>query len=654
MTEQLSTRQFDLLGLALGCALLPHVQRLPTWLGSALVIAVALRVLLRRRGFGAAARWIRLPLTIALIALTWHEYGNVFGRDAGAALATGLLALKLLETEKIRDARVGLGFAAFVLMSALLFDQGLAATVLVSAALIVVIAALAALQPAPLPATHPNWRMFKLALTLFAVGVPLALAGFVLIPRLSSPLWGTPSDQRPRIGLNDSMKPGSMTDLLIDESPAMRVVFDAPIAQPDQQFFRAVVLLDFDGSSWVRGKNAGYQQADPVQASVQPTRYTATMEASERRWVPALDVPLDAPEGTRLSSERVVLANEPISQPRAFHLSSALRYRLGDQLTVADRQSALALPAQRNPRTLALGREWHELFPDDPESVVDAALALYYSRFTYTLAPPLLGLDSVDEFLFSTQAGYCEHFASSFVVLMRAAGIPARVVTGYQGGWWNKAGNYLLIRHSDAHAWAEVWIEKQGWVRVDPTAAVNPSRVIVGTDGSGQLSWFESGWFRDARNRMDGVNRMWTEAVVQFNALRQKQALTRFGISDASQRDLMTALVIAVIAMLTLATLWALRQPQARRSDALERAWRTLCDRIAKHGPVRHHHEGPRDYAQRAAAISGSPGTEAVELIERYIALRYAQPAVDSKALAAFTSAVGKFPSRHGSMAHHS
>ncbi len=647
MTEQLSTRQFDLLGFAVGCALLPHLQRLPGWLAAALVIIVVVRVSLRRRGVGAAARWIRLPLTIALVALTWHEYGNVFGRDAGAALATGLLALKLIETEKTRDARVGLGFAAFVLMSALLFDQGLTATVLVSAALIVVIAALAALQPAPLPSVHPHWRMFKLALTLFAVGVPLALAGFVLIPRLSSPLWGTPSDQRPRIGLNDEMKPGSMTDLLIDESPAMRVVFDNPIAQPDRQFFRAVVLWSFDGTTWTRGKNAGYQQADPVQTTVQPTNYTVTLEASERRWVPSLDVPLSAPEGTRLSSERVVLANERINQPRAFKLISALRYRLGDQLNVADRASALALPAQRNPRTIVLAQEWRQLFPDDPQSIVDTALAMYYSRFTYTLAPPLLGLDSVDEFLFSTQAGYCEHFSSSFVVLMRAAGIPARVVTGYQGGWWSPGGNYLLIRHSDAHAWAEVWIDEQGWMRVDPTAAVNPSRIVFGSDGSGELSWFESGWLRDMRNRMDGVNRRWTEAVVQFNALRQKQALTRFGISDASQRDLMTALVIAVVAMLTLATLWALRQPKARRSDALERAWLRLCERIAKEGPTRHVNEGPRDYAARVAAHSGSPSREAGELIQRYIALRYSQRMVDSRDVAAFTTSVGKFPSRH-------
>ncbi|MEO6076194.1 MAG: DUF3488 and transglutaminase-like domain-containing protein [Dokdonella sp.] len=645
MTEQLSTRQFDLLGLAVGCALLPHLQRLPGWLAVALVVIVAVRVILRRRGLGAAARWIRLPLTIALVALTWHEYGNVFGRDAGAALATGLLALKLIETEKTRDARVGLGFAAFVLMSALLFDQGLTATVLVSAALIVVIAALAALQPAPLPAARPNWVMFKLALTLFAVGVPLALAGFVLIPRLSSPLWGTPSDQSPRIGLNDEMKPGSMTDLLIDESPAMRVVFDQPIAQPDRQFFRAVVLWDFDGTTWIRGRRADYQQAEPVQAIVQPTHYTATMEASERRWVPSLDVPLSAPDGTRLSSERVILANDRINQPRAFKLSSTLRYRLGERLNVSDRASALALPAQRNPRTLALGHEWKQLFPDDPQSIVDAALAMYYARFTYTLAPPLLGIDSVDEFLFSTQAGYCEHYSSSFVVLMRAAGIPARIVTGYQGGWWNQNGNYLLIRHSDAHAWAEIWIDGQGWVRVDPTAAVNPSRIVYGNNGSGQLSWFENRWFRDARNSMDGVNRLWTEAVVQFNALRQKQALTRFGISDASQRDLMTALVIAVIVMLTLATLWALRQPKVRRSDALERAWIQLCKRIARQGPARRDNEGPRDYAERVASDSAASTIEAVGLIERYIALRYSQPKADSGAVAAFAGSVAKFPS---------
>ena len=647
MTEQLSTRQFDLLGLAVGCALLPHLQRLPTWLAVALVGIVLVRVILRRRGLGAAARWIRLPLTIALVVLTWNEYGNVFGRNAGAALATGLLALKMIETEKTRDARVGLGFAAFVLMGALLFDQGLSATVLVSAALIVVIAALAALQPAPLPTTRPNWQMFKLATTLFAVGIPLALAGFVLIPRLSSPLWGTPSDQRPRIGLNDEMKPGSMTDLLIDESPAMRVVFDQPIAQPDRQFFRAVVLWDFDGTTWIRGRRADYQQAEPVQAIVQPTNYTATMEASERRWVPSLDVPLGAPEGTRLSSERVILANDRINQPRAFKLSSTLRYRLGERLNVSDRASALALPALRNPRTLALAQEWKQLFPNDPQSIVDAALAMYYARFTYTLAPPLLGIDSVVEFLFSTQAGYCEHYSSSFVVLMRAAGIPARVVTGYQGGWWSPNGNYLLIRHSDAHAWAEVWMQDQGWVRVDPTAAVDPSRVLYGSDGSGELSWFESGWFRDARNRMDGVNRMWTEAVVQFNALRQKQALTRFGISDASQRDLMTALVIAVIVMLTLATLWALRQPKARRSDALERSWLMLCKQIAKQGPTRRDNEGPRDYAERVAAHPGPMSPEAGDLIKRYIALRYSQPMADSRAIARFAASVGKFPSKH-------
>ncbi len=645
MTERLSTRQFDLLGLAVGCALLPHLQRLPSWLAAALVVIVVVRVILRRRGLGAASRWIRLPLTIALVALTWHEYGNVFGRDAGAALATGLLALKLIETEKTRDARVGLGFAAFVLMSALLFDQGLTATVLVSAALIVVVAALAALQPAPLPATRPNWRMFKLAITLFAVGVPLALAGFVLIPRLASPLWGTPSDQRPRIGLNDEMKPGSMTDLLIDESPAMRVVFDQPIVQPDRQFFRAVVLWDFDGTTWIRGKRADYQQPEPVQAIVQPTNYTVTMEASERRWLPSLDVPLSAPEGTRLSSERVILANDRINQPRAFKLSSALRYRLGDRLNVSDRASALALPAQRNPRTLTLAQKWKELFPNDPQSIVDAALAMYYARFTYTLAPPLLGRDSVDEFLFSTQAGFCEHFSSSFVVLMRAAGIPARVVTGYQGGWWSANGNYLLIRHSDAHAWAEVWIDDQGWMRVDPTAAVNPARIVYGSDGSGQLSWLENSWFRDMRNRMDGVNRLWTEAVVQFNALRQKQALTRFGVSDASQRDLITALVIAVIVMLTIATLWALRQPKMRRSDALERTWLRLCERIAKQGPKRRDNEGPRDYAGRVAKQSDSRSREAAELIERYIALRYSLPMADSSAVAAFASLVGKFPS---------
>ncbi|MEO7916770.1 MAG: DUF3488 and transglutaminase-like domain-containing protein [Dokdonella sp.] len=636
-TSRLSSSQFALLALAVGCALLPHLQRLPTWLGVALIVIVLARVVLRRRGMGAAARWIRLPLTIALVALTWREYGNVFGRDAGAALATGLLALKLLETEKKRDARVGLGFAAFVLMSALLFDQGLTATALVSAALIVVIAALAALQPAALPAKHPQWRMFRLAMILFACGIPIALAGFVLIPRLASPLWGTPADQRPRIGLNDDMKPGSMTDLLIDETPALRAVFDAPIDKPDQQFFRAIVLWDFDGETWTGKGVLKPESVEPVSA---PTNYTITMEATERRWLPTLDVPLAAPDGTRMSSERVVLTKERLTQPRAFKLQSALRYRLGLELGSGERQRALALPNQRNPKTLALAAEWKALFADKPDAIVSAALDLYYSRFTYTLAPPLLGRDSVDEFLFSTQAGYCEHYSSSFVVLMRAAGIPARVVTGYQGGWWSSGGNYLLIRHSDAHAWAEVWFDGRGWERVDPTAAVNPIRVIANSRSGGELGWLHEPWIRDLRNRMDGINRLWTEAVVQFNALRQKQALTRFGISDASQRDLVTVLTIIVIAMLTLATLWALRKPALRRTDALERAWLALCGRIAISGPQRRDNEGPRDYAARVASHYGANGAEIVTLIQRYIALRYAGGSADPNAIACFARSV--------------
>lgn len=646
VNERLSTMQFQLLAMAVAAALLPHLSRLPSWLTLALVVAVPLRVWLRQRGMAAASRWVRLPLTLILVVLTWREFGQVFSRDAGAVLATGLLALKLLETERRRDARVALGFSAFVLMSALLFDQGLIQTLMVCTALVVVFAALVALQPALLPARRPFRRAFGLSLQLFGCGIPLALAAFVLIPRLSAPLWGAPNEARPRIGLNDDMQPGSMTDLLIDDTPALRLQFSEGMpSRPDQQFLRAVVLWNFDGQKWTAGSGGEFMRPDAVLPQGPLTRYKVTLEANDRRWLPALDVPVEAPEGAHMTSARLLLANERLNQPRSFELVSALNYRLGSTLSADERRRALALPAGRNPRSRELGESWQREHPDDPEAIIDEALTLYNTSFTYTLVPPLLGRESVDEFLFSSRAGFCEHYASSFVVLMRAAGLPARVVTGYQGGWWSAASQYLLIRHSDAHAWAEVWIDALGWLRVDPTAAIAPERIIANDFGAA-AAWQREGWVRDLRNRFDGINRAWTEAVVQFNALRQKQALQRFGIREATQRQLLAALGGVIVATLLVATLWAMWRPRQRPLDPLDRAWRQLCRRIARHGVQRLAHEGPNDFAERVASRFGDRGSDAVALIARYVQLRYAPDRPDAEPVSAFAADVRKLSLR--------
>lgn len=639
------TRQFDLLSLSVAVALAPHLGRLPLWLGPPLIVLVALRAWLRRRGTFAVSSWLRVPLAGLLLLLVIVEYGNVFGRAPGAALACGLLALKLLETESIRDARVVIGFAAFVLMSALLFNQSLTTTILLCIALSVPLTALILLQPTL--SGHPRAlaKAFRIGGTLMLAGLPAALAAFVLIPRLSAPLWGSPGwDEQARIGLNDSMQPGSMTDLLVDDTPAMRVYFDGVPPPPAQQYFRAIVLWDFDGATWTRGDTRAYLRPEPVEDPGLLLDYRVVIEPTRRHWVPALDVPLDAPEQTRLSSDHTIASFAPIAQPKEFTLRSATRYRLATDLTSAERTRALGYPAAFNPRTLALAEQWRRDGLDEVQ-IVRTALALFNAGFTYTLTPPLLGRHSIDEFLFETRAGYCEHFSSAFVFLMRASGIPARVVTGYQGGWWNTIGDYLLVRHSDAHAWAEVWQTGRGWVRVDPTAAVSPQRVEQGAAAANRGGdWFGGEFLRDLRNRFDSVNRLWTTAIIQFNALRQSQMLGRFGIRDLTPEHLLALLTGAIVVLMITATAWALfsgRSP--RRGDRLDAVWERLRRRLARSGVAVTPQQGPLDLAAAAHRHWSRPDTPFDALVARYVGLRYGAVEPTAEQVRAFGREVRKF-----------
>ncbi|HEY0233202.1 MAG TPA: DUF3488 and transglutaminase-like domain-containing protein, partial [Dokdonella sp.] len=457
MSERLDDRQFELLCAAVTATLIAHLGHLPLWLWLPLAILLPLRAWTRRQGAQKFGVWIRLPLTVLLLVMVLVNFGNVFGREPGSVLGCGLLGLKLLEVERVRDARVALGFAAFVLMSALLFTQTLLFSVAIGSVLVLQVAAIAALQPAPLAQRRPLRAQIMLGALLLGAGLPLAAASFVLVPRLGSPLWGSPgNDTAGRTGLSESMAPGDLTQLLIDDSPAFRAEFDAAPPSPQQRYFRTLVLWDFDGTTWTR--EHGFGLAEQAQAQGTLLDYTITLEPTDQRWLPALDLPWSvAGDAAHIGTDRGVVATTPVTQPRRYRAQSATRYTLAATLGAAQRARALALPDGFDPKTRALAARWRAEGRDDA-AVVQGALDLFHASFTYTLNPPALGRDSIDDFLFGTQRGFCEHYASAFVVLMRAAGIPARVVTGYQGGWWNASGSYLLVRQSDAHAWAETWM----------------------------------------------------------------------------------------------------------------------------------------------------------------------------------------------------
>ena len=635
----ISAQAFDLLSLTMALVLGLHASHLAWWFSASLAVTLGWRWWQRRQPSMRVPAWLKFPLLVLLTLAVVAQYGSIFGREPGTALAVGLLVLKLLETETIRDVRVGVSFACFALMAALLFDQGLIATFVVALALLPALSTLRALEPAQKLISLP--RTLLPALSLSAAALPLALLAFLLVPRLSSPLWGAPSSNQARTGLSDSMSPGNFTELLTDDHPAMRVTFDGEPPAPDKRYFRAYVMSMYDGRTW---KYNDVVNLAPVTLQVAHSiSYQISLEANHQRVLPTLDVPINAPVGASMRRDHVVMANKPVNDPRTYSASSATQYRLEPELGPQHRRW-LMLPVGFNPRTSALAAQWRQRYGSDQAAIVRAALKLFHDGgFRYTLAPAPLGRDAVDDFLFETHEGFCEHYSSAFTVLMRAAGIPARVVTGYQGGYWNKLGNYLLVRNSDAHAWSEVWLPGQGWVRVDPTGAVRPERVALGAAAAAgnQLAWYRSDWIQSARNHWDIVNLWWDKSVIGFDSLRQRGLLTLFGIRDADTTTLGIMLAVSSVLFIVIGLGWALLRKQRR--DPLREAMRRLERKLASVGIVRRPTEGPQHYLSRASRALPAQRAQLIQLMNGYLNLRYANNDPPSELLKTFKRAVREF-----------
>ena len=642
--DVLDVRAFDLLCLTVACTLIVHLAHLPVWLAATLAALLSWRWLQRRTHRGTIPALLRFVLLAALPLAILMIYRTPFGRAPGTALAVGLLVLKLLESERPRDARMAVGFCCFVLMSALLFKQSLAMTLPVALALLPALATLRALQADA--GTQPFSRLFAPGATLMLVSSPLALIAFVFVPRLPTPLWGAPGADVARTGVGDRMAPGDMRDLLIDDSPAMRVGFaDAPPA-PGERYFRGVVMWYFDGRGWTRG-STGARDAAPQSVVIRgtPLSYEVTLEPTRQRWLFALDVPLSVPDGAHLDADHTLERVRPVTGTIRYQASSATSYTLDPTLQPALRRAALQLPPGFDPRATALAHAWRAEYGEDDAAIVHAALALFRDGgFAYNLAAPPLGRDSVDDFLFGTRQGYCEHYAGAFAFLMRAAGIPARVVAGYHGGYWNDYAHYLLVRQSEAHAWDEVWLAGRGWVRVDPTAMVR--RMIdagsngqndAGEDGSGWLTW---------QDRLDVVNRLWDRSVIGFDALRQSELFAPLGVPKLELGQLATGLSIGMVAMLGLAMLVALRATHRPPRDALEIAQRRLLAKLDRCGLTRQPQEGPRDFFARCMLALPDNRAELAALARSYLSLRYGHAAPPAEPVRIYLREVRHFHAR--------
>jgi protein-glutamine gamma-glutamyltransferase len=628
MSGALSPRSVYWLAAALVLAALPHWQRLP-WPLTLLAATLALwRVYIARTGRGLPHRSVVILLVLGTTSGLYLHYGTLLGRDAGVALLTVMLMLKLLETRARRDAMLLVFLGYFVVITSFFYSQSIAMAIYALACVWVITAVMIRLHY-----THPAANevpQLRMAGVLLLQSVPLMLVLFVLFPRIHGPLWSMPPDARTAsTGLSDTMTPGSLSNLTLSDAVAFRAVFRTHTPPAKNLYWRGPVLWDFDGRSWSAG-SAAPQASASLEAPNQPVEYTVTVEPHGKRWLFAIDVVGNLPPGTAVTGDVQLLAPKPLTARMRYDVVSYLDYRYGLEESAAVLARARELPSGSNPRAVALGRELRRRHESE-RMVVNAVLRLFNEeRFVYTLAPPLLGEHTVDEFLFRSRRGFCEHYSSAFVVLMRAAGIPARVVTGYHGGEVNPLGNYLIVRQADAHAWAEVWLRGEGWVRIDPTAAVSPERIERGIGAAAEadrvLPLFlrtDSALLRNLGLTWDSMANSWNQWVLGYSPERQRALLARAGFDDSARHALAGVLLAAMSIIVLVLAMVAMQRLRARLHDPVARAYLAYCGKLERKGLPRGSAEGPATYAARVVRERPHLAEQVERFTRLYIDLRY-------------------------------
>jgi transglutaminase-like putative cysteine protease len=600
----------------------PHVIHQPPWL-SALAGALLLwAVWLWWKDQRLPGRWILLPLVGAGCAGILIEFHTLFGRDAGVSMLVMFMTMKLLELKSRRDAMVVVTLGYFLLLTHYLYSQSIPTGVWLLAAMWLVTATLIRLHGGP--SSRPR-ETLRYSGVLCLQAIPFMLVLFLLFPRISGPLWGLPSDAfTGKTGLSDTMSPGDIAELVQSADIAFRVRFDGPLPPRQKLYWRGPVMEQFDGTNWQPYR--GRHPAPRLESISPPIAYETTLEAHNQRWLLALDAPTELPAEILLNGTLTAVSRNAINERQRFRLSASLDYRFNTTEDPLVLRRNLALPAGSNPQTRALAGQWGA--GNTPEGVIGKALALFAADFTYTLRPPLLGQHGIDDFLFQSKRGFCEHYAAAFVVLMRGAGIPARVVGGYQGGEFNPLDGYLVVRQSEAHAWAEVWLDGKGWLRVDPTAAVSPSRIETGIADAldfgeplPMLIQMRADWIRTLRHRWEAINNAWNQSVLGYDPQRQRELLARLGLSDTDWRSLAIALGSTCGLLVAGLMAWALYKRPER--DPVVRLWHKALRQLARRKVDCAPWETPLDLARRVREQRPELAEPFQRVVDAYLVARY-------------------------------
>lgn len=472
----------------------------------------------------------------------------------------------------------------------------------------------------------------KFASKLLFQAIPLMAILFIFFPRISGPLWQLPNEKTSaKTGLSDTMSPGNISDLIQSNAIAFRVKFHDAVPAQNKLYWRALVLWYFDGNTWEKG-NENLTHLSPITAIENSiTDYTITLQPHQKNWLYALDIPTETPTSIIYSNNYTLKSRHKITGLYQYSISSALKYYSKHNISSWEKNAGLNVPLNTNPRTIQHGKELALQYDSDTQIINHVLQKFNRENFHYTLKPPLTpGFDSVDQFLFTTKRGFCEHYASSFTLLMRAAGIPARVVLGFQGGTLNPINNVISVHNSDAHAWSEVWIQDKGWIRIDPTAAVAPERIekslSAAIDQNEAVPFhmrINTGFIKDILFYWDAIDNQWSLWIIGYNDDLQQRFLARLFNKNIDLSDMILFMVIGVSIIALILILFIFKPEYKAQQDPVIKFYQKFCAKLERAGIVREAHEGPIDYANRA--IDKLPELKnAIDLITRlYIKIQY-------------------------------
>jgi transglutaminase-like putative cysteine protease len=625
--------------IVIALIVLPQAENLPWWCTAITAMVLVYRGTLAIEARPLPGKWARVGLLTLTLAATYATHRTLLGRDAGVTLVVILLALKTLELRARRDAFVLFFLGFFAMLTNFFYSQSLMTAVTM---LLALLGLLTALVNAHMPVGKPPLKLAaRTASWMALLGAPIMLALFLLFPRFA-PLWGTPADAMAgRTGLSNTMRVGTIAELALDDRIAARIKFDNGRVPPQSQlYFRGPVLAQFDGREWTAlpSWSRGAPASGNLRTSGQPVRYEITLEPSHRPWLLTLDAAQSPPEVPGFEVQGTPdlqwLANRPITDLVRYRAESYTQFESGPTRQTPALRTYLALPPGTNPRTAALAAEMRAqpaLANADTQAFVRAALQrLRTGGYTYTLEPGIYGNDTADEFWFDRKEGFCEHIASAFVVLMRGLGVPARIVTGYQGGELNSVDDFWVLRQSDAHAWAEVWQEGVGWMRVDPTGAVSPGRVgqfqrLVPQPGlfAGAIGTLSPTLAQNVRAAWEAVNNGWNQWVLNYTQSRQLNLLKSIGFQAPSLEDLAYVLLYLLVGASLAGAGWALWERS--QHDPWLRLLAQARARLAKAGLNVSETAPPRQLAAQAEARFG-PAAQAVrDWLLKLEAQRYAE-----------------------------